>query len=247
MCRVRLGVHGPRPHEQRERVTHVEATAERQLIAETLANIKRSTGQTPLGWLGPGLRETHRTLDLLAELGVRYVADWVNDDQPYWLRVESGSLAAMPYSVEINDLGVFLRRGQSGADFEAMLRDQFDQLYEDSVAAARVLCIALHPFVTGVPYRARRLHAALAYMRERTDVWFATGSEILGGICSSSRPTANWRISMTLRRVAVVASLFLMFAVSALPRRHNLRRLSSTRSFRSRGRRRFKAPEWRRR
>jgi hypothetical protein len=153
--------------------------AERALIADTLTGIERFTGRRPAGWLGPGLAETFRTVDLLADAGVRYVADWVNDDQPYWLRVVNGHIVAMPYSIEINDLGIFLRRGQSGADYEAMLRDQFDQLCEDAVSAARVMCISLHPYITGVPYRARRLHAALAYMRTRSDVWFATGSEIM--------------------------------------------------------------------
>jgi hypothetical protein len=97
----------------------------------------------------------------------------------------------MPYSIEINDLGIFLRRGQSGADYEAMLRDQFDQLYEDSTGAARVMCISLHPYVTGVPFRARRLARALEYMRERPDVWFATGAEIAAAYtaqCPASLP-----------------------------------------------------------
>jgi peptidoglycan/xylan/chitin deacetylase (PgdA/CDA1 family) len=153
--------------------------AERDIIAETLSVIERSTGRRPLGWLGPGLAESARTPDLLAELGVSYVSDWVNDDQPYWLRTASSHILAMPYSVEINDLGIFLRRGQSSADYERMLRDQFDQLYEDGASAARVMCVSLHPYITGVPYRARALHAALAYMRSRSDVWFTTGAEIL--------------------------------------------------------------------
>ena len=42
--------------------------------------------KAPSGWLGPGLTETWETLDLLAEEGIEYVADWVNDDQPYEIK-----------------------------------------------------------------------------------------------------------------------------------------------------------------
>lgn len=51
-------------------------------IAETIATIKKLTGRPPRGWESPGLTETDETLDLLAEAGIEYVADWVLDDQP---------------------------------------------------------------------------------------------------------------------------------------------------------------------
>ena len=31
-----------------------------------------------------------RTLDILAENGIEYVGNWVNDDQPYPMRVKKG-------------------------------------------------------------------------------------------------------------------------------------------------------------
>jgi hypothetical protein len=39
-----------------------------------------STGQQPRGWLSPALSESHRTLDILAENGIQYVGNWVNDE-----------------------------------------------------------------------------------------------------------------------------------------------------------------------
>lgn len=163
-----------------EWVTHV-ATAddERKLIADTLDGIERFTGTRPQGWLGPGLHETSRTPDILAELGVGYVGDWINDEQPYWLRTTSRPIVSMPYSVECNDLGLFMRRGYTGPDYERLLCDTFDELLADAADAARVMCVATHPFVTGVPHRARYLHSSLAYMRAKSDVWFATGAQIL--------------------------------------------------------------------
>ena len=40
------------------------------------------TGKRPVGWLGPGLTQTLETPDLLVEAGVKYIGDWVFDDEP---------------------------------------------------------------------------------------------------------------------------------------------------------------------
>ena len=154
----------------------LDQVEERARIAETLQTIEQATGTRPIGWLGPALAETASTLDVLAEHGVQYVGDWVNDEQPYPLRTSGGTLIAMPYSIEINDIGTFLRRGFSGPDYERMLLDQFEVLHAEG---SRVMCIALHPFITGVPFRAKYLDRALEAIRQHNDVWFATGSEIL--------------------------------------------------------------------
>ena len=41
------------------------------------------------------------------------------------------------------------------------------------------MCIALHPWLTGVPHRIRALTEALDYVASHKGVWFATGSEIV--------------------------------------------------------------------
>ena len=42
-----------------------------------------SNRQDSRGWLGPALTETDNTLDILADAGIDYVADWCNDELPY--------------------------------------------------------------------------------------------------------------------------------------------------------------------
>ena len=73
-------------------------------IRDTIAAIKDFTGKPPRGWESPGLTETDETLDLLAEAGIEYVADWVLDDQPVPLRRAHGNIVSVPYTVEINDV-----------------------------------------------------------------------------------------------------------------------------------------------
>lgn len=66
---------------------------ERGVIGATLDRIASALGKRPRGWLGSGLQETWNTLDYLVEEGVAYVADWVNDDQPYCMM----AIALHPY------------------------------------------------------------------------------------------------------------------------------------------------------
>ena len=82
---------------------HLVPEEERQTIARTLRRIAEMTGRKPVGWLGAGLAETWHTLDYLVEEGCLYVADWVNDDQPYLMDVGGKRLVSIPYSYEIND------------------------------------------------------------------------------------------------------------------------------------------------
>jgi len=152
---------------------------ERALIRSVTDRIAKATGQRPRGWLSPALSETHRTPDLLAELGYEYVCNWVNDEQPYPMRVRQGSLVSIPYSIEINDIPAFIEQKQSAEAFGQMIRDQFDVLYEDGAKTGRVMAICLHPFLIGHPHRSKYFAQALAHITARKEVWVTTGGEIV--------------------------------------------------------------------
>ncbi len=169
--------------------TGMPEEVERPIIAGTLDVLAKCLGKRARGWLSPALTETDVTLDLLAEAGIEYVADWCNDEQPYTMKTRKGSIVALPYTLEVGDIPVFLFNGGSGQDFENMIVDQFDQMYEEGETVPRFLSIALHPFLVGHPFRARHLERALAHIRKRQDVWITTGSEILDWYKSSgTRP-----------------------------------------------------------
>ena len=148
-------------------------------IRAVVDTITKATGRKPRGWLGPALTETEHTLDLLAEAGIDYVADWCNDELPYRMRTRSKPIVAMPYTLEIGDIPLFLERGGDGEDFYRMVVDQLEQLHAEGAKRPRVLAIAIHPFLIGHPFRARYLDKALQYMKRKKGVWIATGSEIL--------------------------------------------------------------------
>ncbi len=161
-----------------QRALNVEKD-ERDVIRRTIQTIRDFTGRAPRGWMGPGLNETFDTLDILAEEGIEYVADWVNDDQPYPLKVKGGTLIALPYTVEINDIPIFLIQHHRSSEIYERARDQFDTLYEEGSETARFMAIAVHPYLTGVPHRIGYFEQIFQYIKEHDGVVFMRGSDIL--------------------------------------------------------------------
>lgn len=151
---------------------------ERQVIRTVYKTIADATGKPPQGWLGPALAETYNTPDLLAEEGFTYVCDWNNDDQPYPMTVRKGRLLSVPYAVEINDIPAFLGFGYTPDMFRQAICDQFDQLYADGAETGRVMCVALHPFIIGQPWRLKYLEQALQHILRHKEIWLTTGGEI---------------------------------------------------------------------
>ena len=161
------------------RLTEMDLAGERAAIRATIDRIEAASGTRPVGWLGAGLAETWNTLDYLAEAGIRYVCDWVNDDQPYLFEIGRPPLVSLPYSVQTNDVPAYFEMKVSVPEFEAMLKRQFDTLYREGETVPRVMAIAVHPFVTGQPHRIGALDAALEYICSHDGVWRATGWEIV--------------------------------------------------------------------
>jgi len=147
-------------------------------VQSVVRMITEATGAAPRGWLGPSLAETYQTPDLLAEAGITYVADWCADDQPFPMRVRSGRMISVPYSLELNDIGAFVRKGLMPEQFHQMACDQFDVLYEEGERSGRVMALALHPFLTGHPFRARWFDRTLHHITSHDRVWLTTGGEI---------------------------------------------------------------------
>jgi len=151
---------------------------QRAVVRDTVAIIEKFAGKKPKGWLGPGLTETWETLDLLAEEGIEYVSDWVNDDQPYEIRTSHGPLVSVPYTLELNDIPMMVIQHHESSAWLARCRDQFDRLYAEGAKGGRVMAIAVHPYIHGVPHRIKYFEAVYDYMRSRKGVWFTTGEEI---------------------------------------------------------------------
>jgi peptidoglycan/xylan/chitin deacetylase (PgdA/CDA1 family) len=174
--------------------THKEPD-QRAMIRRTLEEIRGFTGQDCTGWLAPGLTETLETADLLAEAGLRYVGDWgIADDRPCRLRTGSGrELVAMPYSVELNDIPISMIQHHDDEELPRRIARQAERLIAEAGSAgplggAKVMCIAIHPYITAVPHRIDSFSRAMEALAARPEVAFMQGREILDWYLGSGDP-----------------------------------------------------------
>jgi allantoinase len=151
---------------------------EREVIKRTLDLIEKTAGRRPLGWLSSSLRCTVNTSDILKELGLTYHCDYMNDEQPYPIHTEHGPLVSLPYTQEVNDIGMFLRRNLTTTEVLGLLKDEFDELYRASATSGRMMSVGLHPHIIGRAFRARALREFLAYAKQFDGVWWAKREDI---------------------------------------------------------------------
>lgn len=147
-------------------------------IKLALDKIHRFTGTRPRGWLSPGLRQTYDTPDILAELGVDYVCDWVIDDVPNWMSVKKGSLLQMPYNLELNDSIIFAIEKHSSDEFLGRLKQTLKVFEQEVKVQPRVLALGLHPHLIGVPHRFAYFEQMLDLLVSHPQVCFMNGSQI---------------------------------------------------------------------
>ncbi|MCP5026084.1 MAG: polysaccharide deacetylase family protein [Actinomycetia bacterium] len=151
---------------------------EREFFVESIEALRRATGESLKGMLGPAVSNSLATPDLMAEAGLIYHADWLHDDQPVPVRTRGGQrLVSMPYTIELNDVPVF-QQNYSSADFVTMAKAQFDVLYDEGADGGRVMCLAIHPYLMGQPHRVRYLEEICAYVMSHDRVWQTTAGSI---------------------------------------------------------------------
>ena len=167
---------------------------QRAMIQQTVETIRAFTGEPVAGWLGPGLTETLETPDLLAEAGIRYVADFVVDDLPARLSTAHGEVLTMPYSVELNDIPVEMIQHHGAGELARRTKATADRLIREAssdgpLGGPKVMCVAIHPYISGVPHRIDALTALFEDLAARPEVCFMQGREIADWYLASGDPT----------------------------------------------------------
>ena len=151
---------------------------EKKNISDGAEIIERITGAHPVGWNAAGLRNSPNTLEILQELGFLYHIDDVSRDEPFINVLPKGTLVTVPYSVNLNDFQNAFPGRYSPPSYEQVLKDQFDQLYEEGDKRRRMMLICTHDRMCGMPAAVRMLDRVLQHMRQRAGVWFARKDEI---------------------------------------------------------------------
>ena len=111
---------------------------ERRYIAQTIDAVEIATGSRPKGWHGPEYGKSAHTPQLLAELGIRYLCDWANDEQPYRMTTATGELYALPVMIELDDVFALRDRHYRVDDYARQIVEAIDVMRCDATESGRV-------------------------------------------------------------------------------------------------------------
>jgi len=151
---------------------------ERALIKKSLDTLEAVSGKRPTGWHSIARSQSWNTPGLLAEAGVTYMCDWVNDELPY--RFKNGVIN-LPLNHELSDRQIITVQQQSADSYAQQMQDAFDWLAAESAThGGRMLPLHVTPYIMALPYRIGAFEKLLANLAARPRAWFATGEEIVG-------------------------------------------------------------------
>ena len=163
----------------------LDANEESELVKRAIDGLRTLSGREIQGWLSPARNESEITPELLAENGIHYFSDWVNDDMPYQFRTDNGPLWAMPLSNELEDRFILANNLHSEDSYVEQICDACDFLLnETETQGGRILALNIHPWMLGQPHRIGKLEQALEYITSQQGVWSACAGDILQGFAS---------------------------------------------------------------
>lgn len=139
--------------------------------------IEESSGQRPRGWISPRCTPSQNTSELLAEAGFAWHGDIFNSDLPYPLKTSAGSLMAVPFTMEVNDMPLYIRYGNEPEAFTRVLQRILENV--DGISR-RPFCLDLtvHAHVFGRPFGAIEFAKSLEFARQHTTTWLTDHGEL---------------------------------------------------------------------
>ena len=151
---------------------------EREHIEKSIEQVKRLTGEPPLGYYAgmPSINSRR----IVVEAGTfLYDSDSFADDLPYWSHEFGRPHLILPYSLETNDSRFGRGQGYEVADdFFTYIRDTFDCLYEEGETRPAMMTIGLHARLLGRPGRIKALHKIMDHMLAHDKVWICRRGDL---------------------------------------------------------------------
>lgn len=157
---------------------------ERANIRKAVGAIETVTGKRPEGWISPRGTPSLNTGRLLVEEGLKWHGDPLDDDLPYFVNYKSGKLLVFPSNMDINDLPIYMKHGQTP---DAMIKI-FDQWleyvrkYEDG--AVRI-DPTIHSHVFGRALGMSAYAKLIEKAKAEDDIWIGTRAEAVSHILTN--------------------------------------------------------------
>jgi peptidoglycan/xylan/chitin deacetylase (PgdA/CDA1 family) len=179
---------------------------EREDFERALEALER-VGVRPRGYRAAMWEATWRTPGLVAEYGLTYDSTLMDDDRPYLLETEWGTIAELPphWSLDDWEQYAFLPDPPIGSAIESPAK-VLDLWGSELDAMRRHNCLFMltnHPFLSGRPGRVETLRRLIEHALERGDVDIVTAGEVADRVLDD--PVA---VRRPLRPVEVDAAVY---------------------------------------
>jgi peptidoglycan-N-acetylglucosamine deacetylase len=179
---------------------------EREDFERALAALER-VGVAPKGHRSALWEASWDTPSLVAEYDLEYDSTLMDDDKPYLLETERGTIAELPphWSLDDWEQYAYLPRPPIGVNIESPAK-VLDLWTSELDAMRRHGCLFMltnHPFLSGRPGRVETLRRLVEHALGRGDVEFVTAAEVAARVRADPQATTR-----TLRPVQVDAAIY---------------------------------------
>lgn len=156
-----------------ERIRAASREREQSVVRRTVKALGEACGTRILGWRCPDYRISPQTLDILSTEGFAWDSSLLNDDLPYLMDCEGGTLLEIPFTTSTADKSFIafpypMRGGPDG--LANAWTYEFDVLHREAQDARRFMIISMQTWATGRPTPLRTLKHFIQHVMTYNDV-----------------------------------------------------------------------------
>src|SRR5437016_5897091 len=93
--------------------------------------------------------------------------------------------------MELNDIPMMIVQHHQSSYLLGRAIDQFDRLYSEGKERAKIMALAVHPYVSGQPHRIKYLEAIYDYIARFDGVLQCNGMQILDWYCAAAASSSG--------------------------------------------------------
>ncbi len=150
---------------------------ERANIRRNVELIRSACGQRPVGWINPRGTPSPNTARLLAEEGFDWHGDTLNDDVPYLVKYGAKSIVAIPGTMDVNDLPLYMKHGQPPSVYVENFENWLKYVRKHEKHAVK-MDPTVHAHVFGRSAGTWAFERCMEIAKKSKDVWVGNRAEI---------------------------------------------------------------------
>ena len=155
---------------------YMDEAEERANIRRDVQLITKATGKRPVGWSNPRGTPSPHTARLLAEEGFDHHGDILNDDLPYVVDFGKSSIVAIPSTMDVNDLPLYMKHGQSPEVYLSNFVNWLNYVRKREKGASK-MDPTIHAHCFGRPAGTWAFEECMKIAKKSKDVWIGTRAE----------------------------------------------------------------------